>query len=410
MERMRAICRHLLVDRNSSAARWGVHVASVLLFALMAPLPAQAGPYVLATETRFYNETWFPLPRDQMERAAADPALARLSDSGLFRFVSQGQAAVEGTLTLEVSLVEAAEVAKIAIHMDVEGEGSFAATSSTSLRDLDHQGIFLAFAHIGKDAADGLMAKLTALEKARAQKSALQNQSESVARLERIAKQLESVVPQDEPTPKPGDVHWQSEYNRAQDLKRAGRFFEARVILETIVADALANDPIHGMARDELRFGLPMFEASYWSQKVFEYQANAEPNEVFDLWNRSEQRLRQVLAENADRPERMAKAQAELDRLTLSRNALRNALRVNALSQLMPLKMALTEHVAIKGTFPAREEAEAMLRDYHLDARFGTYDVSDTALDAELTTSSGERFTVTGRPIGHRLNINIKAR
>ncbi len=406
---MREIYRRVFADGNWSASRRVA--ASVILFGLMAPLTVQAGPYVLATETRFYNENWFPLPRDQMERAAADPALARLTDSGLFRFVSREQGSVEGTLKLDVSLVEAAEVAKITIHMDVENEGSFAATSSTSLRDLDHQGIFLAFTHIGKDAADGLMAKLTALEKAQRQKAASQDiQKESVARLERVAKRLERVALQYEPTQTVGDMHWQSEYNRAQDLKRSGRFFEARVILEAIVARAQADDPSYRMARDELRFGLPMFEASYWSLKAVEYQANAEPNVVFELWNRSEQRLRQVVAQNADRPERLAKAQSELDRLALNRNALRNALRVNALSQLMPLKMALAQHFAMTGTFPDRGEAEAMLRDYHLDARFGTYDVSAAALDAELTTPSGQRFAVTGQTIGHRLNINIKAR
>lgn len=126
---------------------------------------ASVTPLVISSE--FKTENWFPLPVDQMESAAVDAALTRLSGFGKFAFLNNSDAGLikdSGTLNFSVSLVEKAESAKITIKLSMpKNQGTYVATSSISLSNKNYQGIFKALQQLGSDGAAQLSSSLEAI-------------------------------------------------------------------------------------------------------------------------------------------------------------------------------------------------------------------------------------------------------
>lgn len=130
---------------------------------------AQAAISPLVVSSEFHNDSWFPLPIEQMESAAVDTALAGISASGQFAFLfnpSPEQSKNTGSLMLKVSLVEPAESAKITIRLSLpNNQGTYVSSTSTSLSHRNHQGIFDALQQMGTTAANELNTSLESASK-----------------------------------------------------------------------------------------------------------------------------------------------------------------------------------------------------------------------------------------------------
>jgi len=127
------------------------------LIAMASTVEAKVIPLVV--ESTFTNDTWFPLPVDQMKAAAVDTALTKISSTKKFAFLykSEDKNIRPGSLNLAVTLVEPAESAKLTIKLNLpENGGSYVSSSSVSLRDKDHKQIFETLQKLGSAAADQL--------------------------------------------------------------------------------------------------------------------------------------------------------------------------------------------------------------------------------------------------------------
>jgi len=135
-----------------------------LFFLLLINVSVRAGVTPVIVTSTFQNDTWFPLPIEQMENAAVDTALTRISETGRFAFLYKTDNTIPtspGTLHLKVSLVEPAETAKIMIRLSLpDNNGTYVSASSASLSDKDYKGIYNALEQLGSDAANQLVASM----------------------------------------------------------------------------------------------------------------------------------------------------------------------------------------------------------------------------------------------------------
>ena len=116
-----------------------------LLFSLSA---AAVTPVIL--KTAFHNHDWVPLTKTEMKSAAVDPALEELTRAKMLAIVSRSKTDKNaGELTVDVSLVEAAESAKVTITYRAKGIPTQVTSSAVNLHGLDHQGIFKALVRAG---------------------------------------------------------------------------------------------------------------------------------------------------------------------------------------------------------------------------------------------------------------------
>ena len=301
---------------------------------------------VLASEPIHVSHTisirsgeWIPLPVEDMRRAAGDAALSRLTDAG--RLQLDDAAAIgesqNGSLALEIALIGPAETAKLTIRLDVPGSPTLVSTASISVRALDHAGIYNALEHVGLRAADRLVAKLDLLQDHDlAQSVASGSQSDDPARRKR--------------------------YDEAQSLKRSARYAEARASFEAVVASA--DDPedrLRLLAEDELRYGLPVFEAQQSLNRLGRMSMPGQRGNPEEALSRAENLYRQIQAENPSDIARVTQAQQALDNLLVTRSALANAMRANTISQVYGLRMSMTEFIMMEGDCPDQAQVQKLI-------------------------------------------------
>jgi len=117
---------------------------------------AAVSPVIVTSE--IINDSWFPLPLEQMKDAAVDTALTRISETGNFAFLFKSNITKDksaGILNLRVTLVEPAESAKITIKLSLPNQaGTYVSSSSISLKGKDHKGIFNSLEILGKEGAE----------------------------------------------------------------------------------------------------------------------------------------------------------------------------------------------------------------------------------------------------------------
>ena len=313
---------------GNSTFRATLLVALVLLESSAGSAIGAREPISVRRSISIRHGDWMPLPVEDMRRAAGDAALSRLSDAGLLDVVSGSGTSDIGSLALEVSLIGPAETAKLTITLDVPGSPTLVSTASISVRNLDHAGIYGAFEHVGARAADRLVAKLDLLRD---------------ASLGDVAR----------PGGRTDDPARRRAYDAAQASKRAGRYCEARALFEAIVSSASArSDSLRQLAEDELRYGLPVFEAQQALNTLGRLSLPGQRDAREAAFVRAENLYRQIQAENPSDVQRVSEAQRALDSLIVARGALANAMRASALSRVHSLRMAIVEHSMTEGTCP----------------------------------------------------------
>jgi len=303
----------------------------ILLGAIWFTGAALASPIPVHTETVFSNQNWFPLPEHDMKAAAIDSALSVLSEGGHFVLVLDDQGSDErmGTLEFHVSLIEPAETAKLTIILHLPDGPSYISSASTSLHGKDYQGIYEALESIGRSAAKRLNAKLT--------------ESPKKSPGEPIGTQEPGAIP-DDPAAK-------GTYEQGQRLKEQLRFAEARDCFEKV---ATINSPGSSrwasLSADELRYGLPVFEAKQWLLNV-----GKSPNDhshTNHCFIQAEELFRQALKENTHDTGRIQELQRYLDEIAISRRAFENAARASAMSRAHHLRIVMLQYFVEMGGWP----------------------------------------------------------
>lgn len=305
--------------------------ALILLGAIWFTGAALASPIPVRTETVFSNQNWFPLPEHDMKAAAIDSALSVLSEGGHFVLVPDKHKADErtGTLELHVSLIEPAETAKLTITLHLPDGPSYVSSASTSLHGKDYQGIYEALESIGRSAAKQLNAKLT--------------ESPKKPPGEPIGTQEPGAIPED-----PGA---KGTYEQGQRLKEQLRFDESRECFEKVAAmDSPGASRWASLAADELRYGLPVFEAKQWLLNVG--KSPNDPSHTEHCFIQAEALFRQALKENTHNAGRMQELQRYLDEIAISRRALENAARASARSRAHHLRIVMLQYFVEMGGWP----------------------------------------------------------
>ncbi|HHJ35603.1 MAG TPA: hypothetical protein ENJ87_07545, partial [Gammaproteobacteria bacterium] len=210
-----------------------------LFFVLVLLAPAvHARSFVVASEVQINTGDWFPLPVEDMKAAAVDVALDELTKGGLFSIVpeSDKSQSLSNKLTLTISLIGPAETAKLTIKVNLKDHATYISTASISVHDMDFQGIYNAFEHIGLVAAQRLNDKTEALV----------------------------ILPASRPesSREPDNKKLKVIYDRAQKLKRQYQYKKSRILFEQVAAaKGEGSDQLNALAKDELIYGLTVFEA-----------------------------------------------------------------------------------------------------------------------------------------------------
>lgn len=154
-------------------------------------------------------------------------------------------------------------------------------------------------------------------------------------------------------------------YDDAQSLKRAHRLDAARTSFQRVSELAGPEDAIWaGLAREELRFGLPLHEARLLAVQLA--TAGDFPGRR-QLLSRIDAIHRQLLADNSDRPERIAEIERLRDELALIRQSVRSAEQSSLDAMLDQLRHRIHRHYMSQRQWPdwptlEKELTEALLR------------------------------------------------
>ena len=311
-------------------------VELVLLSLVAASSAVAAAPIAVAPEIEVRNEDWVPLPGEEMKRAAGDAAFDRLTDAGRLRLEP---GATDGRLAVVIALVGPAETAGVTMTLDAGGRPTLVSNATISVRGLDHAGIHRAFQHVGSEAADRLVAKLDLFE----------------------ASPAAPGRPGARPTL--GDPERRARFDRAQEAKRAERYAESHAAFEGVVdSGPKGGDTLAEMAADELRYGLPVYEARQALNALGQVGGRGgRAGETAARLERAEHLYRQIRAENADDATRLTEADRAIDEIQIVRKALANALRAQAMNRVSVARMMLTQHVMMEGVCPDLETTRDLL-------------------------------------------------
>ena len=296
----------------------------------------QAKPFAVSTEINIRNGDWYPLPEEDMKAAAVDTALAELTKGGLFSIVTENGL---NKLRLEISLIGPAEIAKLTIQVDLKDQPSYVSTASISVHDMDFQGIYNAFEHIGQVAAQRLNDKTEAL--------VVKPGKELNSSLAANNKKLKAV------------------YDKAQKLKRQYQYNKSRILFEQVAAaTGEGSERLSVLAKDELKYGLTVFEARQWMVAMGN---SGNPGAISKSIRNSENLYRQILAENSDNFMRTQEAQSALDNLSVSRNALKNVLRAQTLMAAGSVRMMMQQEYMMMGECPDKKRISDYASAMHTD-------------------------------------------
>ena len=228
---------------------------------------------------------------------------------------------------------------------------------------MDFQGIYNAFEHIGLVAAQRLNDKTEAL----------------------------LVKPNREPGNKSSanNKELQAKYEKAQRLKRQYEYQSSRILFEQVAAaTGKGSERLSALARDELKYGLTVFEAK---QSMVAMGSSGNPSEISNSIQKSENLYRQILAENSDSLIRTQEAQAALDNLSVSRNALKNVLRAQTLMAASSVRMMMQEQYMMSGDCPNKKDV----------SRYAANMQTEVTINSVKNSSEGTLYSFTENNTGN---------
>lgn len=157
-------------------------------------------------------------------------------------------------------------------------------------------------------------------------------------------------------------------YREAQRLKRLNRFDEAHQEFEILVGSTEPGTEQYAkLASDELRYGLPMFEANYWLLKL---GSGSQDKEKYNrAMTRAEQLYNKMLEMNHDNPDRVHELQKKLDQLHVTKRAIEQAFFAQARAQLNRLRMFLDQHMNAGQPLPDQRALASELATIFTNAR-----------------------------------------
>ncbi len=305
----------------------------LFLLLMFSAVSSYAQPFAVSKEVSISNGDWYPLPEKDMKAAAVDTALAELTKGGLFSFVDKNKT---NKLRLEISLIGPAETAKLTIQVNLKDKPTYISTASISVHNMDFQGIYNAFEHIGLVAAQRLNDKTEAL----------------------VIKPRKDLNADNLPNNKT----LQSLYDKAQRLKRQYQYKQSRILFEQVAAaTGDGSGRLSTLAKDELKYGLTVFEA----KQSMVAMGNGNPKLISKSIRNAENLFRQILAENSDNLMRTQEAQSALDNLSVSQNALKNVVRAQALMAAANVRMMMQQHYSMMGECPDKQAILKMTSGFH---------------------------------------------
>lgn len=305
---------------------------------LSTPALAETSPTRVTTTVSLRNGNWFPLPAEDMKAAAGDAALDEISNAGLLERVERGGRQATGSLSLDLSLVGKAETAQMTITLSHPSRPTFVSSASISVRRLEYREIHRALQHVGRESAQRLNAKL----RAHGPFAATDAPAEAPA-----------TVP-------PSDPELREAFEDAQRAKHALRYDEARMLFEQVAhSEGGGETSLAKMASDELRYGLPAFEAK--QSLLSMAQPFGAIEDKLGAVGHAENLYRQIHAENQHMPERIAEAQRALDDLAVTRRAMKTAMASVTMSRMSQIRVMLLQSFYMEGQCPDERSVEQLL-------------------------------------------------
>jgi hypothetical protein len=168
-------------------------------------------------------------------------------------------------------------------------------------------------------------------------------------------------------------------YSKAQDLKRAHRYDEARELFKSV-----SNRKDRGsqqwkrLADDELVYGLPLFQATQELMEAAEHRRKADLDKIEKL-------LREVIEKNKGNEARIAEAQKGLDTVAQLRAAMGMVDRSEIKSRVRTLQVAMVSRYVETAQAPSIDELKSMSPDL-----FAQADVNDFKIDPKTSDYSFE--------------------
>ena len=280
---------------------------------------------------------------------------------------------------------------KLTITLQLDDAATCVSTVSLDIHGLDYQGIFNAFEYVGREAAKRLNAKIA-------------------MRLPQPANIPGSAAPAGVNGNAAGEAPSGKQqlialFNRAQELKRKEQYHDARVLYERVISLSGQEEPrLSEMAGDELRFGLPIFEAD----NMLLDNTMQEPALVAARMDKIQHLYRQILADNTDDPRRIMEMHKRLDNLSISRKALTRAMEATSIASASQIRVMLYEYFMTMGAWPDRKTLETRLKDSALDFEVVDYQADDQRITLILKDPKyGTQLELSGDMQG--VTIRVKS-
>ena len=175
-------------------------------------------------------------------------------------------------------------------------------------------------------------------------------------------------------------------YQKAQELKRSNKLDEARALFESITEQG-GEDSWGKLAEDELRYGLPLFEADNLVIKIG--QSSRDPAQQDRYRQQAEALYKDILDSNPDEPDRIANVQRRLDQLAITRTYLTVSRDFQLRASLTPLRMSMRMHFSEYRKWPERNWLREELARVLGRARY-----SENKLTIEEYWTDKNRFTL----------------
>ncbi|RLT99879.1 MAG: hypothetical protein D9N11_14020 [Ketobacter sp.] len=331
-----------------------MRIITTLLLILWSTVSLAQDSYTVLSRTSISSDNWYPLSEQNMKAAAVDAALSELTRHGRFlivRDINANTDKLDGDLGFHISLIGPAEVVKLTAELQLNHRATYVSSVSMDIHGMDYQGIYNAFEFVGIETAKRLNAKMT-----------LPESDDTPTQASSSDRRPNNLV--------------SAQYNQAQTLKREGHYHEARALFEQIAKQS-PETKWNTMARDELRYGLPIFEAD----SILPNNALQDPTLLLDKMIKVTHLYRQILADNTDNPQRVMDVNHRLDQMTLSIKHMHNAVKASAISRATPLRIMLMEHLMETGEWPEPNRLKQLLTQLSGDFNIVSYERQQNQAD-----------------------------